>query len=123
MCIFAEHLARFLSLFYEARYHVIRMAKTLKVQLTTPGPDWVHQFRNFGEDVYRDLRDQCEVSIAEIDASISEFHLRGIHKRDVRSIAARVRKLIEKRYQELPPIKVCEMEADEDEPTKRGSSW
>lgn len=86
------------------------MAKTLRIKLTAPSPDLVHQFRNFGKDVYRDLRDECEVSIQEIDASTSVFHLRGIHRREVRSIAARVRKIIEKRYQRLPPINVYEIE-------------
>ena len=89
---------------------IVRMAKTLKVQLTAPSPDLVHQFRNFGEDVYRDLGSECEVSIQEIDASTSEFHLRGIHKREVRSVAAKVRKIIEKRYQMLPLIEVYEIE-------------
>ena len=42
---------------------IVRMAKTLKVQLTAPSPNLVHWFRNFGEDVYRALRDECEVSI------------------------------------------------------------
>jgi len=72
------------------------MARTLKVQLTTPNPELVHQWRNFGEDVYRALRDQCDVSIQEIDASTSEFHLRGIHKRELRTTAAKVRKVAEK---------------------------
>jgi hypothetical protein len=86
------------------------MAKTLRVQLTTPSPDLVHEFRNFGEDVYRDLRSECEISIQEIDASTSEFHLRGIHKREVRSLAAKIRKIIEKRYEMLPPIEIYEIE-------------
>jgi hypothetical protein len=86
------------------------MAKILKVRLMAPNPDLVHQFRNFGEDVYRELRDECEVSIQEIDGSTSEFCLRGIHKREVRSVAARVRKIIEKHYQGLPAIEVYEIE-------------
>jgi hypothetical protein len=32
----------------------------------------------------------------EIDASTSEFHLRDIPKREVRAVAARVRKLVER---------------------------
>ena len=86
------------------------MAKTLKVTLTAPSPDWVHQFRNFGEDVYRELREESEVSIEEIDASTSEFHLRGIHKREVRTVAAKVRKIMKKQYQMLPPIEIHELE-------------
>jgi hypothetical protein len=85
------------------------MAKTLKVRLTAPSPDLVHQFRNFGEDVYRELGSECEVSIQEIDASTSEFHLRRIHKRKVRSVAAKVRKIIEKRYLMLPLVEVYEI--------------
>lgn len=72
------------------------MAKTLRVQLNAPAPELVHSFRNFGEDVYRSFRGECEVSLDEIDASTSEFHLRGIHKRDLRTLAAKVRKLAEK---------------------------
>jgi hypothetical protein len=86
------------------------MAKILKVQLSVPGPDLVHPFRNFGEDVYRDLRSECKISIQEIDASTSEFHLREIHKRELRTVAARVRKIAEKRHPELPPIMVYEIE-------------
>jgi hypothetical protein len=72
------------------------MARTLKIQLTTPDPNLVHQFRNFGEDVYRAFRNECEVSIQEIDSSTSQFHLRKIHKRELRSTAAKVRKIAEK---------------------------
>src|SRR5262249_11122469 len=77
-----------------AKQHPV--AKALKVQLSTPNPDFVHKFRNFGEDVYRALRDECDVSIQEIDASTSEFHVRGIHKRELRATAARMRKIAEK---------------------------
>ena len=56
----------------------------------------VHDFRNFGEDVYRALRDDYAVSIEEIDASTDEFHLREIPKREVRTVAVRVRKLVER---------------------------
>lgn len=89
------------------------MAKTLKVQLTAPDPGLVHQFRNFGEDVYRALRDECEVSIREIDASTGEFYLRGIRSREVRSMAAKLRKIFEK-YKGLPPIDVQEIAEAQD---------
>jgi hypothetical protein len=90
------------------------MAKTLVVKLTAPSPNLVHWFHNFGEDVYRALRDECEISIQEIDTSTSEFHIRGIHKRQVRSIAAKVRKPIEMRNQILPPIEVYEVPENRD---------
>lgn len=79
-----------------SRAGIVLMARTLKIQLVTPSPDRVFQFQNFGEDVYRALRDECEVSLQEIDAATSEFHLHGIHKREVRTIAAKVRKIAEK---------------------------
>lgn len=40
-------------------------------------------FRNFGEDIYRALRDECSVSIKKIDASTTSFSVRDIHKRDL----------------------------------------
>jgi len=72
------------------------MPRTLKVFLVAPSPDLVHQWQNFGEDVWRALHDECLVSLREIDALTSDFYLRGIHKRDVRTTAARVRKIAEK---------------------------
>ena len=73
------------------------MFKSIKVQETEPQSSWsVHQFRNFGESVYAALRDECEISIQEIDASTNEFHLRKIHKREVRAIMAKVRKMADK---------------------------
>jgi len=76
------------------------MGRTLKVHLTNASPELVHEFRNFGEEVWSALREDYGVSIAEIDASITEFHLREIPKREVRAVAARVRKLAE-RYTSL----------------------
>jgi hypothetical protein len=72
------------------------MAKTLCVRLNVPAPELVHVFRNLGEGVWGALRDECDISLAEIDASTSEFHLRGIHTRDLRTVAARLRTLVEK---------------------------
>jgi hypothetical protein len=90
------------------------VAKTLKIRLTAPSPDLVHQFRNFGEDVYRALRNECEVSIQEIDTSTIEFHLRGIHKREVRSIAAKARNIVRKKHPMLPAIEIVEIEETSD---------
>jgi len=75
------------------------MAKILKVQLTVPpSSDLVHRFRNFGEDVYSALREECAVSIDEIDAATSTFHIREIHKRFVRTAAAMVREISQKHH-------------------------
>ena len=84
------------------------MSRTVQVRLAAPDPELIHEFRNFGEDVYRLLREECEVSIAEIDASTSEFHLRGVRKREVRATISRVQKLAV-RYPALSPVEVCEL--------------
>ena len=86
------------------------MSRILQIRLAAPDPSLVHDFRNFGEDVYRLLREQCEVSLAEIDASTSEFHLRDVRTREVRAIVAEVQKLAA-RYPALPPVEVCELPA------------
>ena len=72
------------------------MGRTLKVHLTNASPDLVHEFRNFGEEIWSALREDYGVSLEEIDASTSEFHLREIPKREVRTVVARVRKLVER---------------------------
>lgn len=90
------------------------MSRTLKVDLTNARPDLVHEFRNFGEDVYRALRDSYAVSIQEIDGSARYFHVREIPKREVRTVAAKVRKVAE-RYARLV-IGVDEIRETDDRP-------
>jgi hypothetical protein len=77
------------------------MAKILRVQLTEPPtPLLMHRFLNFSEDVYRDdsLKDECAMTLEEIDGPTGRFHLREIHKRFVRTAAARVREIAEKHH-------------------------
>ena len=72
------------------------MSRVLQVNLTNASDDLVHEFRNFGEDVFSALRDDYGVSIDEIDASLSKFHVRNIPTRKVRTVAAQVRKIAER---------------------------
>lgn len=72
------------------------MGKSLKIHLANAHPSLVHDFRNFGEDVYCEFREQYDISIDEIDASTEEFHLRGIPKREFRTARALVRQLAER---------------------------
>jgi hypothetical protein len=44
----------------------------------TAAADWVHRFRNFGEEVYVRLRHNFDIDIAEIDAAVDEFHVGGV---------------------------------------------
>jgi hypothetical protein len=96
---------------------MLDMARTLKVELNVPNAlsiqGLVSSFQNFGEDVYRDLRDQCDISLDEIDHFVGAFHLRGIHKRDVRTVAAKVRKILEN-YHSLTAVKIYEVPDDHD---------
>ena len=93
------------------------MARTLKVELAVPNAlsvqGLVPGFQDFGEDVYRDLRDECDISLHEIDHFAGAFHLRGLHKRDVRTVAARVRKILE-RYPSLTDVKIYEVPDEHD---------
>jgi len=50
--------------------------------------------RNLGEEVYGALREDCAVSLDEIDAATTTFHIREIHKRFVRTAGAIVRDLV-----------------------------
>ncbi len=91
------------------------MARTLKVELVVPNAlsvqDLVPKFQNFGEDVYRALRDECDISLKEIDHFVGAFHLRSIRKRDVRTITAKVRNILEKHHW-LTDVKICEVPDD-----------
>ena len=93
------------------------MGRTLKVELAVPNAlsvqGLVHDFQNFGEDVYRALRGTCDISLAEIDHFVGAFHLRGLHKRDVRTIAAKVNKILEK-YHSLACVKIYEVSDERD---------
>ncbi len=93
------------------------MARTLKVELAVPNAlsvdGLVSNFQNFGEDVYRALRDECDISIDEIDHFAGAFHLRGLHKRDVRTIAAKVRRILEKHHW-LTDVEICEVPDEHD---------
>lgn len=60
------------------------MRAAIKIEISDESTgDVVHRFRNFGEDIYRALRDVCAVSIDEIDRSTTTFVVRDIPKRDL----------------------------------------
>jgi hypothetical protein len=50
------------------------MSASIWIEVTEPVTDeLVHNFRNFGEDVYRALKDVCCVSLNEIDRCENAF--------------------------------------------------
>jgi hypothetical protein len=69
------------------------MSAAIQIQISdVPASDIVHRFRNFGEDVYRALRDTCSVSIEEIDASNTSFTVRDIHRRDLGDVTQTIKR-------------------------------
>lgn len=74
------------------------MGAAIQIQISDePTSDIVHRFRNFGEDVYRSLRDTCSVSIAEIDVSMTSFTIRDIRRRDLGEVTQTIKREL-KRY-------------------------
>ena len=62
--------------------------RAIRIEISDqPTQEIVHRFRNFGEDIFTRLRDECSVSIKEIDAATTSFFVRDIHRRDVRRIS------------------------------------
>jgi len=60
--------------------------------------DFVHRFRNFGEDVFRGLRALCTVSIYEIDASTSKFLIRDVPDETMDDIREKIRAISAKHF-------------------------
>jgi hypothetical protein len=55
------------------------MKRDVIIEIPNDGSwDFVYGFRNFGEDVFRALRDSISVDIHEIDASTTQFSVRQI---------------------------------------------
>jgi hypothetical protein len=71
------------------------MSESLWIQVDEPVTDeLVHNFRNFGEDVYRALRDTCAVSINEIDHSENGFSVRDIPADALPAVRATIERLL-----------------------------
>jgi len=45
-----------------------------------PTSEVIHRFYNFGEDVFRLLRDSCSLRILEIDTTTNSFVVRVRHR-------------------------------------------
>lgn len=71
------------------------------VEIHIPQDDrdaFVHCFRNFGEDVYRALRDKYEVSIREIDAATDTFIMREVTESHIQEVKKIIRKIADQNY-------------------------
>jgi len=60
--------------------------------------DFVHRFRNFGEDVFRALRSTCTVDIYEIDASTDNFSVRAVSAEKSSQICEVIRGIADKHF-------------------------
>jgi hypothetical protein len=75
------------------------MKRDMIVEIPNDGRwDFVHRFRNFGEDVFRALRDSCSVDIHEIDASTSQFSVRQIPEEKTSQVCNTIQRIAEKHF-------------------------
>ena len=73
------------------------MGVTLRIETSDiPDSTMIHRFRNMGEDVFRDLKDNCTVNLEEIDKSTTVFYVRDIKRNDVRRVVSIIRKILTK---------------------------
>lgn len=70
------------------------MSRSIRVTVTpTNGNPSLHEFRNFGEDVYRATRELCEVDLSEIDRATNSFSLRSIPPKNKGEVIQAIKKL------------------------------
>ncbi len=75
------------------------MKQDVIVEIPSDGRwDFVHRFRNFGENVFRALRDSCSVDIHEIDASTSQFSVRRIAEDKTSQVCAIIQGIAERHF-------------------------
>lgn len=69
------------------------MKAAIKIEISDePTPDVIHRFRNFGEDIYRALRDTCSVSLEEIDRSTTSFLVSDVRSHDVGPVTQAIKR-------------------------------
>jgi hypothetical protein len=77
--------------------HKMNMSFAIKIEVTTPvTTELIHRFRNFGEEVYRSLKETCSVSIEEIDASTNTFVVQGIRRRDLGRVTLAIKDAVKR---------------------------
>lgn len=74
------------------------MRAAIRIQLNQPGVELAHRFQNFGEDVYRALRDRCSIDIDEIDRATHMFEVRDIPRRDIGLVLDTIRREIRRHH-------------------------
>ena len=75
------------------------MSAAIKIEISDePTSDIISRFRNFGEDVYRALRETCSVSIEGIDASTTSLTVRDIHRRDLGEVTQTIKRELKRHH-------------------------
>jgi len=73
------------------------MTAVLNIEISDPPtPEVVHRFRNFGEEVWGELKETCDVSLDEIDRATNNFKVSGVRKREVRTVTKMLQAAIKK---------------------------
>jgi hypothetical protein len=75
------------------------MSVAIKTMISDlPTSEVIHQFRNFGEDIFRLLRDTCSVNIEEIDRATDSFMVRGIRTCDLGLVTQTIKRELKKHH-------------------------
>ena len=75
------------------------MSVAIKIEICDPPTsEVIHRFRNFGEDVYRLLRNTCSVSMDEIDAVTNSFVVREIRRRDLGMVTQTINRELKRHH-------------------------
>jgi hypothetical protein len=75
------------------------MNTSVAIKIEVSGPvitELIYRFHNFGENVYRSLRETCSVSIKEIDAATNTFVVQGIRRRDLGRVTQAIKDAVKR---------------------------
>jgi RNase P/RNase MRP subunit p30 len=73
------------------------MSATLRIEASDPADQGVvHRFRNFAEDIYREIGSKSGVNLAAADAATSVLTLPGVQRRQLGSVRTSVLRLAKK---------------------------
>lgn len=75
------------------------MSAAIKIEISDePTGDVIHRFRNFGEDIYQELRATCSVNLDEIDRATTSFMVRDIHPLDLGTVTQTIKKELRRHH-------------------------
>ena len=75
------------------------MSAAIKIEITGPSTGAiVHRFQNFGEAIYRALRDDCTVNLGEMDRAMNSFVIRDIRRRDLGRITQIIKRELKRHH-------------------------